>query len=105
MEHQLWKMILECLCRSGKPRRARETFSDVEIAKVFFWAVLHDRSMSWACDPTNWPSHERRWSKPSESRLSRRLRSESLRQLLLRIEEEVLRPRRNLQLVWMIDGK
>lgn len=105
MEHQLWKVIVEWLLRCGKPRRPRDTFSDVEIAKVFFWAVLHDRPMSWACEQANWPIHERRWAKPSQSRLSRRLRSESVCQLLKRLEHKVLRPQHDLQLVWMIDGK
>jgi len=105
MEHQLWKVIVEWLQRCGKPRRPRETYSDVEIAKVFFWAVVHDRPMSWACEKWNWPLCERRWSKPSQSRLSRRLRSKSVRQLLERVEQQVLRPQREMQLVWMIDGK
>jgi len=105
MEHQLWKVIVEWLLRCGKPRRPRDTFSDVEVVKVFFWAALNDRPMSWACEQTNWPIHERRWAKPSQSRLSRRLRSESVCELLKRLEHEVLRPQHDLQLVWMIDGK
>ena len=105
MEHQLWKAIVEWLLRCGKPRRPRDTFSDAEIAKIFFWAALHDRPMSWACEQTNWPLHERRWAKPSQSRLSRRLRSKSVCQLLERLEHELLRPQHDLQLVWMIDGK
>jgi len=105
MEHQLWKAIVQWLKQSGKPRRPRETFSDGDIVKVFFWAVIHDRPMSWACEPTNWPLHERRWSKPSQSRFSRRLRSESVKQLLQRLEEELLRPQHNCQLVWLLDGK
>ena len=55
MEHQLWNVIVEWLRRRGKPRRPRETFSDVEIAMVFFWAVVNDRPMSWACEQRNWP--------------------------------------------------
>lgn len=105
MEHQLWKAIVEWLRRDGKRRKAHETFSDVEIAKVWFWSVLHDRPIRWACDPRNWPLHERRWTKPSESCMSRRLRSASVRQLLLRLEEELLRPQHDLKLVWLLDGK
>lgn len=105
MQHQLWKAIVQWLRRSGKPPRAVETFSDLEIAKVWFWAVLHDRPIRWACDPQNWPLYERRWAKPSESCMSRRLRSPSLRQLFLRMEEELLRPEHELELVWLLDGK
>ena len=35
MEHQLWKAIVEWLERLGKRRRARETYSDAIILKVF----------------------------------------------------------------------
>jgi hypothetical protein len=105
MEHQLWKMIVEWLRRCGKARRPRETFSDVEIAMVFFWAVVNDRPMSWACAQRNWPIHQRRWAKPSQSRLSRRLRTSSVRELLDRLDREVLRTRHDMQLFWMVDGK
>ena len=105
MEHQLWKAIVEWLQRCGKPRRPRYTYSDVEIVKVFFWAVLHDRPISWACKRANWPPQERRWAKPSETRMSRRLSSASVRQLLERLEQELLRPHGHRTLVWMLDGK
>jgi hypothetical protein len=49
--------------------KAHEMFSDVEIAKVWFWSVLHDRPVGWACDQQSWPLHERRWAKSSESHL------------------------------------
>jgi Transposase DDE domain len=105
MEHQLWKAIVEWLERCGKPRRPRYTYSDVEILKVFFWSVLHDRPVSWACDRANWPLQERRWAKPSQSRVSRRLSSASVRQLLERLEQELLRPHHRCTLVWILDGK
>lgn len=105
MEHQLWKAIVEWLRRFGKPRRPREKYSDTEIVKVFFWSVLHDRSVSWACDRANWPIQERRWAKPSQSRVSRRLSSASVRQLLERLEQELLRSHHDCTLVWMLDGK
>jgi len=106
MEHQLWKAIVDWLKRFGKPRRSRETYSDVEIVKVHFWSVLHDRSIRWACNPANWPAHERRWRKPSHTRVSRRLRSPSAMELLQRIEQEVLAPQNgNSELFWTLDAK
>ena len=105
MEHQLWEAIVKWLERLGKRRRARETYSDATILKVFFWSVIHDRSIDWACHPKNWPAHERRWDKPSPSRMSRRLRSPSVRQLLEQLEEQILRPQHKHRLVWSIDGK
>jgi Transposase DDE domain len=105
MEHQLWKRIVDWLKRCGKPKRSKETYSDADILKVFFWAVLHDRPVSWACNNRNWPIHERRWAKPSGTRVSRRLRSESIRMLWERIEHEVLQPDDRKQLLWLLDGK
>lgn len=105
MEHQLWKAIVDWLKRYGKPPRPRDTYSDVEIVKVFFWSVLHDRPVSWACEQANWPLQERQWAKPSQTRMSRRLRSPSVRQLLQHLEQDLLRPQHCRELVWMLDGK
>jgi len=105
MEHQLWKQIVAMLGKVCKrPRQSRETYSDVEIVKTWLWAVLHDRPVSWACQAENWPTHERRWPKPSSSRMSRRLRTPSVQCLLQEIERQAL-THRGQQLVWVIDGK
>jgi len=105
MEHQLWKEIVAVLNRIGKhTRRGRETYSDADIVKTWLWSALHDRPTQWACIRENWPIHERRCRRPSQSRMSRRLRTPRVGQLLQRLEREVLAPR-NRRLVWMIDGK
>lgn len=105
MEHQLWKEIVAVLNRIGKhTRRSREKYSDADIVKTWFWSVLHDRSTQWACIQENWPIHARRCRRPSQSRMSRRLRTTRVRQLLEQLEREVLAPR-SRGLVWMIDGK
>jgi len=106
MEHQLWKAIVDWLKRFGKPRRGKQTYSDADIVKVYLWSVLHDRSVRWACDPTNWPLHERHWRKPSQTRMSRRLRSPSVLALLQRMEEELLLSKAGKgELFWTLDGK
>lgn len=106
MEHQLWQEILTVLATLGKPRRHwREEFSAQDIVRTWFWAVLHDRPVSWACERRNWPVHERRYRRPSSSTMSRRLRSTDVRQLLDQIEQSVLLPLAGKSLVWMIDGK
>lgn len=106
MEHQLWREILTVLTMIDKPRRrAVEKFSAVDIVKTWLWAVLHDRPVSWACDPRNWPLWERRRPRPSSTTMSRRLRTPAVRRLLEQIEEQVLRPAGLGPLVWMIDGK
>lgn len=73
MEGQLWKAILMVLDQVDKRRkRTDEDSSDEEIVKVFSWAVIHDRPISWACQPQNWPLHARRQVLPSDETMSRR---------------------------------
>jgi hypothetical protein len=105
MEHQLWKAIVTILgdlCKKVKP--AVLHFSNADIIKVFYWAVIHDRPMSWACQRTSWPPHLRRQSLPSNTTMSRRLRSRSVVALLKQMEDRVIAPKQS-NYYWMIDGK
>lgn len=105
MEHQLYREIVTVLRRIGKWRRRRgEVFSDEEIVRTWFWGAIHDRPVSWACQRRNAPLHERSQPRPSNTTMSRRLRSKEVRQLLDQIETDVLRPQQRC-LLWMIDGK
>jgi Transposase DDE domain len=105
MEHQLWKEIVRLLQELDKPRpKAAQEFSDEAIVKVWYWAVLHDRPVRWACQRRNWPIHLRKQPLPSESWMSRRLRRDSVRALLAQLERRVVAPKEP-GLYWMIDGK
>ena len=105
MEGQLWSLIVSVLTTIDKRRkRAREDFSDEEIVKVFYWSVIHDRPVSWACQRRNWPLYLRRRSLPSNTTMSRRMRSPSVVALLNALEKRVRAPRRP-HLYWMIYGK
>jgi hypothetical protein len=105
MEHQLWKEIVALLSAIGKQKACwRCHYDDALVVKTWLWAVLHDRPVSWACRPDNWPPHERRTAKPSSATMSRRLRRGSVRQLLKWLEQQVLAPR-DRELVWLLDGK
>jgi hypothetical protein len=106
MEHQLWKAIVAVLLELGKPRfDPHAEFTDVDIVKIYYWAVIHDRPTTWALQPKNWAMHLRRGLKlPSDSTMSRRLRSATVRALLTQLEQRVLVPK-ELGLYWMIDGK
>lgn len=106
MERQLWKKIVTLIKLISKEKgNALCTYSDAVIVKTWFWGVLNDRSVSWACDDSNWPIWERRWQRPSAPTMSRRLRSEGVCWLLKQIENRVLRPLGFGNIVWMIDGK
>jgi hypothetical protein len=105
MEHQLWLSILAVMAsldKAGKSTRC--DFSDEDIVKVFYWAVLHDRPVRWACDPRNWPPWQRRKGLPSTPTMSRRLRSQSVLALLHALERRVSAPKEP-GLFWIIDGK
>jgi len=105
MEHQLFQSIVAVVRSLSKVRKsARCRFADEDIIKVHYWAVIHDRPVSWACQRRHWPCHERRRKLPSPPTMSRRLRHKSVRALLDSLEQRVLAPQRP-GLLWMIDGK
>jgi hypothetical protein len=105
MEHQLWKAIVTILaqqCKKVKP--AAFQFSNADIIKVWYWAVIHDRPVSWACQRTSWPPHLRKQLLPSNTTMSRRLRSPSVLALQKELEDRVIAPH-DANYYWMIDGK
>lgn len=105
MEHQLYRAIVALLATlDKKPMSTRFTYSDQRIVAVYYWAVIHDRPTSWACCRTSWPLHLRRQPLPSDSRMSRRLRSPAVRALLTALEQRVIAPKEP-GLFWVIDGK
>ena len=105
MEHQLWRSIIAVVTELNKARkRTRFDFSDEDIVKVFYWAVIHDRPTAWACQRRHWPWWQWRQALPSEATMSRRLRSPSVQTLLNALEQRVVAPQ-PLGLFWMIDGK
>jgi hypothetical protein len=105
MEYQLWLSIVALLATLDKaPSLKRAEFSDSTIVKIWFWAVVHDRPVSWACRPCNWPLGWRKRKPPSDSTMSRRLRTPSVLRLLQQLERRVVAPKEP-RLFWMIDGK
>ena len=105
MEHQLWKAIVAVLLALDNPQTlARFDFSDRDVVKVYYWAVIHDRPTSWACRKRNWPIHLRKRPLPSAATMSRRLRSASVVALLDALERRVISPQAP-GLYWMLDGK
>jgi len=105
MEYQLWLAIVTVLASLDKIRKStRFHFSDEDIVKVYYWSVIHDRPVSWACQSKNWPLHKRRQPLPSESTMSRRLKNKPVQALLKALEQRVVAPQQP-GLFWIIDGK
>lgn len=95
MEHELFALLLDCLesIKDARWRPPHCQFSDRDIVIVLLWAVLHDRPIDWACQRCNWPTHDRTRSLPSGSTMSRRLRTDSVLDLLLRVIHSCNLPR------------
>ncbi len=105
MERELFVRIKSELASLGPHPRRRCLFSDAVIVLVYFWSVLNDRPVLWACRTENWPATIRPRRLPSQSRMSRRLRTPRVRELIDRLEERVLRAGRSAPLVCAVDGK
>jgi len=86
MEGELFEQLYRLLLAFGK-RPAHCVFSDVWIAAVYLWAVLHDRPVCWACDPINWPARWQDRDLPCSSTMSDRLKRFSITQLFLAVEQ------------------
>jgi hypothetical protein len=106
MERELFRAIKAALRRLGRRRRNRRfVYTDATIVEVYYWSVINDRPVVWACQQENWPDGLRRGLLPSQSEVSRRLRTAEVRRLIDHLEQLVLRQGRSPALVYLIDGK
>jgi len=65
MERQLWKKIVDLIVAVHKSKSSyRCRYSSVLILKVWFWSVINDRPVSWACERRNWSIWDRRMKLP-----------------------------------------
>jgi hypothetical protein len=84
-EQDRWKRIYLHVRRIGSVNHnTHYVHSDVLIAGVFLWACLNDKPVYWACDPEQWPKDICPAELPSQSCMSRRLRTQSVAALLER---------------------
>lgn len=87
MERELFTLLLGVLddLDDARHRPRKCQYTDRDVVVVWLWAVLHDRPIDWSCKRENWPWHDRVRPLPSGSTMSRRLRSQSVSDLLLRV--------------------
>jgi hypothetical protein len=104
MEAQLLRAIVAAVIELAKRKRSCEGFGDVDIVRVFYWSVIHDRPICWACDRRNWPLYWQRKQLPSNTTMSRRLRTPRMLALLTTLEQRFTKPSEG-GLYWIIDGK
>ena len=107
MDAKIWVVITRAICsairKAPKPTR-RPQYSDFVVLKMYFWAVFHDRPMKWACDRSNSTRFYRPRALPSESQLSRRLRTERFQQLLEGVHAYFVRNSQDCEVAYL-DGK
>jgi hypothetical protein len=104
MEAELYRKLYRLIEETPHtPRRKREQYSDKWIAMIYLWSVINDRCISWACDAENWPPTLDR-PLASQSRMSRRLRTvgviQLIERLMFRVSDEF-----GIPLVKQIDSK
>ena len=86
MERQLLRalyQLLRQLTATGSSGGCR--YSDFWILLTYFWSVLSDRPISWACRADNWPAGFESFTPPSPATMSRRLHRPVARWLLVRV--------------------
>lgn len=61
MELELWSESAAAISAVALewPRHPRDQHSTALIVRVYHWAALHDRPISWACNPANWTTATR----------------------------------------------
>lgn len=105
MERELWILLYGMATRLDK-EWGHWKYSTADIVVVYFWSVLHDRSMCWGVEKLNWPEDLCPKCLPSQATLSRRMRRDEARQLMTAIEAAWLGlVGVCMNLIRMIDGK
>ena len=105
MERQLSERVVTLIAATVQEARlGRFTFSSADIARVYFWAVRHDRPVYWACQRLNWPPDCCPTRLPTPATMSRRLRRVELRERMDTLIAR-LRQRSRRKLVYYVDGK
>lgn len=92
MDQGIWSIVREAIDRAIKavPRHGRRPrFNDQLIVRMLFWAVWHDRSLSWACDREHYNSLFRPRKLPSISRFGRRVKSPRVQKVLQLVHEDL----------------
>lgn len=105
MERELWPILATHLTSLARVTpRGRFTHSTPRILRVYLWAVLHDRPVSWACDRRSWAGVKPPRVLPDQSTMSRRLTRDETRAMLDQLLDRLAPPVQHA-LVLRIDGK
>jgi hypothetical protein len=107
MELELWSETAAAISAvtTNWPVHPRDQYSTAAIVRVHQWACLHDRPISWACQPRNWSPSTRPSQLPDQSTMSRRTRRDDFMQFLQRVGQRLNGSSGPAALVKIVDGK
>jgi hypothetical protein len=111
MERELWAELSRAVGDVDAAWRESPRFvhRTAVIARVYLWAALHDRPVSWACEPAHWDWRTRPApALPDQSTMSRRTRRKGpggFEAFLDAVAARLAGRPRSLQLVKRLDGK
>ena len=91
MEQSQWGLVRQAVRRVTRsfPKLRRAQYSDFSITCLYFWAVLHDRPMTWALQRCHYNRSFRPRKLPSLSQLNRRIASDRFQQILQRVHQQL----------------
>ena len=106
MELELWSETSAAISAVavGWTRHPRDRHSTALIVRVYHWACLHDRPVSWACQPANWDRPVRPAALPDQSTMSRRTRRADFMDFLDRVGRR-MNGKAKPAMVKVVDGK
>src|SRR5829696_3550362 len=106
MELERWAELSAAVSAvaAGWERRPKDTHCTAVVVRVYLWAALFDRPVSWACKPGNWRPAARPEVLPDQSTMSRRTRRGDFMAFLERVGGR-LNGRAAAGLVKVVDGK
>jgi hypothetical protein len=106
MERELWPVLYRYLQQTT--REVRQKYVQLQpwvVVATMLWAALHDRPISWACDPRNWSTTRLRPMRiPSQATMSRRADSVATGVFWKQLEQH-LRQTGIPSLITFVDGK
>ena len=105
MERERWEKVYRLLTALDN-HDFRGVFQAAVVLAVYFWAVVHDRPVRWACKLVNWPKYIPFRKLPSQPTMSRRLREADVLALLERVEQDpAVRTLKDETCLKIVDGK
>jgi hypothetical protein len=90
MEAEWYRRVCVVIDQVCPHRRGeRQQYGDRVVLRVYFWAVLWGRPVSWACRADNWPAPVLPGALPDQSTMSKRLRTLGVLQAMDRLHAKL----------------